>query len=622
MFRVQENDDGSTVVYCSTSGKQIFVLQPDHQRRIPERTTNVRRPINVVGPSRHSHSLNTLDNETTQGYASDQDKDSNDSDSKDAFPTFFDEESEDYFNESVTDVEFARCLNLVPKKTFENEALNELLKEFPLRLHSRNRICRSKDDSFEEQKYQKLPDDLPLTSNLGVKLLKLNENRNFLTEQKLSLSLKKCDAFCRFPFNSPNPVECNFPKLRCREKKSYPTFISKASKQEATHVYSYGRRQRLERMKTLKTGLDKESRRLFRICNSKKCYVEVNRLDEDEIQYWLSKKTEPILITLDDSDDELPSLKNNLNINGVKVTDVTKIAHHPNEIKNKDVIPNKNLAESVLHSLLATSSGLVRLPKNPIKHFNLDKGCRNVKDEILAESKGCRDCYVRLRDVSKFLYKLRNEYYVKFTKISVPFYADYLASVSLVKRLQSSGKSEKPMRLGNGLVISAVALENTVKKDEITLFPTSRNKTWVPVSSNKVPMPDSKNRALVPASQFAPYVPRTENSKIEGLKIIPYIDLTLDSSPEKDSNPIPTVPKHQHVARQFLFRCYGCGYKQIFSNQSSSSSKAAASLVKNVINEHMQKFHSVDEPEAYLSSYLDTLRNCSIIEAFPGYKGN
>lgn len=132
----------------------------------------------------------------------------------------------------------------------KKEPIEQLRTSFPLRHLSRTKSFAINEDLRD----MKFPDDTPLTSSLGVRLLKLNSQKNFYCDQTIAVKIKHYDTFCRFQLNTP--TNCNFPKLRCREKKEYPVCVpSKISKYGPCHTYAFNKRQRLEKMITFKTGI-------------------------------------------------------------------------------------------------------------------------------------------------------------------------------------------------------------------------------------------------------------------------------------------------------------------------------------------------------------------------------
>lgn len=163
----------------------------------------------------------------------------------------WDEPNEDSYNDSIAPDEFARCLNLVSKERLKTETIDQLKSTFPLRYLSRTKEIFVADNLRDI----KLPEDLPLTSSLGFKIMKLNHEKTFYNDQTIEMKINNYNSFCRFPLNTAS--ECgNFPKLRCRDKKEYPICtLQKLSKYSSTHMYTFNRRQRLEKLITFRTGI-------------------------------------------------------------------------------------------------------------------------------------------------------------------------------------------------------------------------------------------------------------------------------------------------------------------------------------------------------------------------------
>lgn len=159
-------------------------------------------------------------------------------------PTCDDEPDEDFSAESITSEDFARCLNLVSTEKFKNQPIDDLQTTFPLRLLSRTKALTSD---------VKFPDELPVTSSLGLKVLKANGQKNIYCDQTVEMRIKSYENFCRFQINSSYVF--NHPNLRCRDKRDYPICCSsKNFKFDTTHRYAFNRTQRLENLITIKTG--------------------------------------------------------------------------------------------------------------------------------------------------------------------------------------------------------------------------------------------------------------------------------------------------------------------------------------------------------------------------------
>ncbi|XP_054717813.1 uncharacterized protein LOC129227301 isoform X1 [Uloborus diversus] len=295
MFRVQENDDGSTSIFCKTTDRLICTIRGQQRGQSVGVSCPIPRPVNVVEPSRKLvEGINSNVEISDEAYVSDSDVKpnvrylANRAVPRISLPPLLPKEiTEDFSDDCITQEQFARCLNLVSTDKFRKEDKKKLRAEFPLRLHSRTEPLFISDDLRDP----KFPDDMPLTSCLGMKILQLNCSKNFINDQSISFAIKKYDTFCRFPINTVKVSSCSFPKLRCREKKEYPVCIpQKILKLEVTHKYSYGKRQRQERMLTLKTGLDKRSRKLLKLCQSRTSKVQLEKLTEEQIKKMTERK--------------------------------------------------------------------------------------------------------------------------------------------------------------------------------------------------------------------------------------------------------------------------------------------------------------------------------------------
>lgn len=132
-------------------------------------------------------------------------------------------------------------MNLVSTEKFRTQPINDLRTIFPLRLLSRTKALTSD---------VKFPEELPVTSSMGLKVLKANEQKNIYCDQTVEMRIKSYETFCRFQINS-----FSHPNLRCRDKRDYPIcYSSKNAKFNTTHRYTFNRAQRLENLVTIKTG--------------------------------------------------------------------------------------------------------------------------------------------------------------------------------------------------------------------------------------------------------------------------------------------------------------------------------------------------------------------------------
>ncbi|GBM60356.1 hypothetical protein AVEN_79951-1 [Araneus ventricosus] len=532
------------------------------------------------------------------------------------------DQSEDYFDDCITQDEFAKCLNLISKEKLQTESKDSLLAEYPLRLLSRSKAYRTLEDSpSEDLRDLKLPDDMPLTSCLGMKILHLNEDRNFVAQAKMMMSLKRYDDYCRIPFNTNKPSTCNFPKLRCREKKTYPiTSLLKSSKHEANHFYTYGRRQRLDRIITLKTGLDARSRRLLRLCNRKKWIVQLEKLTEEEIESWKNRRSIPL--------DEESSLVEQQNLPSIETLRSTTVP-----TANSSTLSYKEIC-----ALLPAGTSLLKVPpKAP------EPNSSRFKELAEKHKKKCqKKCAVSLPNVMRFITKRGDGfYYFKNRSIRIPFYEEFL-SLPMVKKSLNNRKmkegnnpklnnTQKSVSVLKSLINSSIASisgyqnssMNSPKVATVQNFAAknatncSEMATSQKGASNYLKeMVKNPNKERVTSSR-----PRRASSidlrRTEGTEV-PVIDLTGESPPSEKEKPVnkQPVPKtEKFIISQWKFTCFGCGYSRFYL-----SNTYEPHTVETAIHEHMDRQHSVADPESFLSRYIDRVNKCTVIEAFPGYK--
>ncbi|XP_035209512.1 uncharacterized protein LOC118183989 isoform X2 [Stegodyphus dumicola] len=608
MFRIQENQDGTTSILCKSTGSIICTINGQSVGSCRP------RPVNVVEPRVH---VDASSNESPSFLAEQDEKNS----SRESvccispIPIFFEKEvTEDYHDDCITQDEFYRCLNIVSKEKLAAEGIEKLHSEFPLRLLSRTKAFEAAVDLQDT----KLPDDTPLSSCLGIKILKLNSHKNFIDEQAIMMSIQKYDSFCRFPFNSTK-LSCNFPKLRCREKKDYPAFLpQKILKQDSTHVYSYGRRQRKERMITIREGLDKRSRRLRDLCEAKKLFVRIKRLTKEEIKTLTARKPVPIPPISEPDSDEICILSEikNSNFTERKPSVVGGIKTHSAASEDR----------TSYHSMLssnARNSSQSRISSVPLRyqsHFSnsyCKPGSKLSVIQILQKKNNCVDCKVLLRDVNQFMIEYHGDYYVKGTNIHVPFYSDFLHTLKsnklTLRRYENRKKSVSSTGIKNdhayhllpsGVTSSKcefVRESHSFRLNESTKGGKSNATEYYPINKTLNSASVSHTNLLYSSSPTSPALKeRTKNAKAG-------ISLKTD---DPASENIPVV-KERYIVSRWVFHCFGCGHKCIFYKKC---------FMDTAVTEHMQIFHSVSDPESFLSSYLDSVNQCCIIEAFPGYK--
>ncbi|CAL1264169.1 unnamed protein product [Larinioides sclopetarius] len=639
MFKVQDNPDGSTSIYCKNSGNLLCTIPGKRNCNGPRRVNVVEpQPVNATQTSLASNwdnlkrSNEPLNEEPAQ-LKTEKGVKPRTRQSKcclSPIPISVDgDQSEDYFDDCITQDEFAKCLNLISKEKLQGESKDSLLAEYPLRLLSRSKAYRTLEDSpSEDLRDLKLPDDMPLTSCLGMKILNLNEDRNFITQTKMMMSLKRYDDYCRIPFNTNKPSTCNFPKLRCREKKTYPiTSLLKSSKHEANHFYTYGRRQRLDRIITLKTGLDARSRRLLRLCNRKKWIVQLEKLSEEEIESWKNRRSIPLDEISFIEQQNLPSI----------------------ETLRSTTVPTANsstLSYKEICALLPAGTSLLKVPS---KAPEPNSSC--FKELAEHHKKKChKKCAVYLSDVTRHIFKRGDGvYYFKNRSIRIPFYEEFLSLPQVKKSLNNKEMTEgnnpklnniqKPVSLLKSILINSneagisgyrnlpmnapkevtvqnfVAKNNTTNCSEMATFqkgPSNYLKEMV--KNPKGMVTPIKERVMSSRPRRASSIDLRLTERTE----VPIIDLTGESPPsekEKFVNKQPVPKTEKFIMSQWKFTCFGCGYSRFYL-----SNTYEPHTVETAIHEHMDRQHAVVDPESFLTRYIDRVNKCTVIEAFPGYK--
>lgn len=643
MFKVQENGDGSTSIFCNNTGTLICTIR-SQQRNMGYGC----RPVNVVEPSPQPRShLYNLD---LKSECSSDDDEKQSSRKRVCLSPLPEEPKEDFYDDCITPEEFARCLNLVPTEKFKDTPIDQLNSTFPLRHHSRTKSAQISEDLYD----LKLFDDLPLTSSLGVKLLKLNPKKNFISDESIAQKIKNYDSFCRFQLNTPTMCS-NFPKLRCREKKDYPVYVSqKISKNGRTHTYTFNRKQRFEKMLTLKTGLSARSRRILQEQCKKRLAVCLKRLTEREIQVWLSKKSsivrpitldcirdEPVLICSDSEttvveDSAVPYVISDSSDADTSPTSSNDSDYSPGSasLQNKNLsfkgVLNKSVFLSPTKSVkyLSPSKSLKCLsPNKSLKCLSPTKSLKCLSSPIRNRKKHCsknfpcgslnyKDCFVKVNNVLKRVCKYLGDYYIHGTQIRIPFLSGYLKSLDpkcfdMNSILDNDAYLKRPT---SSLVFNANLKPNschdhayhlpfpeTLLKKKSTPYclnhkssKTKGNAKDVFKVSNQV-----KNKPNILSKLNS--VKNSLNSPRDGLSMIPIIDLT-DSPPKLQNK----------STSKWIFQCYGCGFKKVFTDESS---------VKTAGIEHLRQFHCVVEPESFLTP-SSSANGVVVLEAFPGYKGS
>lgn len=593
MFKVQENGDGSTSIFCNKSGSLICTIK-SQQKNMGLGC----RPVNVVGPSPQprSHCFNL---DLKSGCSSDDDQKLNSK--KRSLSPLRDEPKEDFYDDCITPEEFARCLNLVPTKKFKAVSLDQLNSTFPLRHQSRTHSPQISEDVQD----LKLSDDLPLTSSFGVKLLKLNQQRNFYCDQAISMKIKNYDSFCRFQLNTPSACS-NFPKLRCREKKEYPVYLSqKFSKNGSSHMYAFNRRQRIEKMLTFKTGLNFRSRRLLRDCNSKKIAISLKRLAPEEVQSWLSKKSGIIRpITMDCIKDEIPIV----HCSDSEATVIEEISllsassadsSDSSSSSDSDYSPvslSLNTKIVSFKGILAKSEKYLSPSKNRIGQYS------NIK----TYSFKCKDCYVNLNNVLWNISKYLGSYYINGTRIRIPYLSDYLTLLdpkSLTMNLVMDSDLLPSTRYDHAYHIP-FSSHGATRKNSLCLNDKS-SKARHKIKETPKMSSSATNRCTTPKSNIPSKLniaktslhSHVNNTKAIKSKEIPVVDLTY------------SPPKQSKCASNWIFKCYGCGQTKGFASES-------ALKVSGI--EHLKKFHCVFQTDSFLKQ--NSTASGAVLEAFPGYK--
>ncbi|GFT12858.1 uncharacterized protein NPIL_576221 [Nephila pilipes] len=510
------------------------------------------------------------------------------------------DQTEDYFYDCITQDEFAKCLDLVSKAKLQAESRDSLLAEYPLRLLSRSKAYRTLEDiPSEDLRDLKLPDDMPLTSLLGMKILHLNESRNFFNEETMMISLKRYDSFCRIPFNATKPGSCHFPKLRCREK-SYPvSTLLKSSKHKANHFYTYGRRQRLDRVLTLKTGLNGRSRKLQHLCERKNCFVNLTRLTKEEIESWRNKPSQSVPAS---------SLLNQIQM----LMPMSRFSSVP-------IATSITLAEGVF--LFPPWRSILKIQQPKVYTFS------ELTEE---QKKKCRrKCSVTLTDVTELICKQGDDYYIRNTSICIPFYRDFLSLLKNRKSLidvketngNTSGWNNDHVyhKSNSSFTLAEISKTNkstlkSLKKMSMIQAKTSKIRSVQKIEHGAA-IRKNESKSSRRLTKLLHSKSRKSTKKSTDQKEIAIIDLTEETNTEVCKESVPTMTERFTVSK-WRFKCFGCGYKCLYP-----SSNYKFQTVEIEIQEHMKITHSIMDPESFLSRYLDRTNRCTVIEAFPSSKG-
>lgn len=302
MYKIVENDDGSTGVYSRRTGELICSV---NSKKNPvgighpiRRTDNPSVSCRTMLPKSAACSkLNTglkCSNSAESGNSLQiavsplTKEEYTDDDSLGEFPPVpsDDEDSTagDFPDDCISQEEFLQCLGLVSTRKLQENSIVDLRREFPLRTISRT-VPENKCNTGLQVK---ILEDVEICSPLGIRVLQSSPN-NELDENGVMACIGKCERYCQFSVSS---VYCgNVPQLRNRELLTkYPVTYRplKTWRTDSTFVYSFTKKQRQERMRSLQTGLSRRSRKLKRLC--REVTVTLKKLSPEVIKSWLRKK--------------------------------------------------------------------------------------------------------------------------------------------------------------------------------------------------------------------------------------------------------------------------------------------------------------------------------------------
>ena len=126
---------------------------------------------------------------------------------------------------------------------------------------------------------------IPLTSPLGQRLKKHWQNENQVPV------VSDIEQFCRTSFNSSGNLSTKardvMDKLRHRPPPQVTFRFTKKYLNKYHHSYKFNSADRREFQKKLRTGLEKESRRLLK--RMKPCKVVLSRISKKDIKYWTTR---------------------------------------------------------------------------------------------------------------------------------------------------------------------------------------------------------------------------------------------------------------------------------------------------------------------------------------------
>lgn len=289
MFKIVENGNGTTSIFCKESGQLVCTVHGKKSSVVgvsrPFKKETIGSNEDEVACYNNSSSMKLLNEESYVGesiknrektYSIDDDLDN-----ISFVSSASSSEVEDPSDDCIDDIAFLQSLNLIRAKELNNRSISQLQNIFPLRKISRTKECL-KHHCIDMLENIKIFEETELCSPLGH--YALDSCRKQLLNKKESTELvKKYEKYCQISVLSVHPNTVNLPQLRCREALKYPVTFrpNKNWKSYWCHQYSFGHKQRNLRYKTLKTGLNEKSRKLKKLC--KKVQVVLPRLAYSKI---------------------------------------------------------------------------------------------------------------------------------------------------------------------------------------------------------------------------------------------------------------------------------------------------------------------------------------------------
>lgn len=358
MYKIVENEDGSTAVYSSKTGELICSV---NSKKNPVGIGHpIRRTDNPATPCRPVLQKSTVCTKLNIGLKCSNSvessnslniavspvmKDYTDDDSWGEFPPLpsDDEESTagDFPDDCISQEEFLQCLGVISTRKLEQNSITDLRREFPLRMISRT----IPENKCKTQLQVKILEDVEICSPLGIQILQ-SSSSNELDENGVMACISKCERYCQFSVSS---VYCgNVPQLRNRELLTkYPVTYRplKTWRADSTFQYSFTKKQRQDRFKSLQTGLSRRSRKLKRLCQE--VSITLKKLSPMEIKSWLKRK---------------PNSSQSVHINNLQ--SLNAVGHKPSSVMLTSG-PFKSGSNSLKPPL-----SLVLLKNNPIKAKN------------------------------------------------------------------------------------------------------------------------------------------------------------------------------------------------------------------------------------------------------------